>query len=155
MRFAPIAALLVFLACGYSFSQRWTGQGGADRVHAAAFENLSTEPGLGAAITEALRAELARRGADAGEGAPVRIEGEVRAGDAAPATPGAGTWRVVLSVKARLVRGAEVLVERELRREATYLGAGDPLETEGRRTLALRRLAAELAREIPRAFEEG
>lgn len=155
MRLVPVAALLVLGACGYSFSQRWVARGGAARVHAAAFENLSTEPGLGAAITEALRAELARRGADAGEGAPVRIEGEVRTGDAAPATPGGGTWRISLSVEARLVRGAEVLAEREIRREATYLGAGDPLETEGRRSLALRRLAAEAASEILRSFGEG
>ena len=87
-----------------------------------AFENLSTEPELGAALTAALRTELARRGADAGEVCSTVIEGDVRATDPSPTSPtsaatagtapssGAaqargGTWRIGLEVRARLVAG--------------------------------------------------
>lgn len=160
MRLAAIGAVLALGSCGYAFTERYVA-GGAERIHAAAFENLSTEPGLGAALTAALRDELARRGSDAGAQASARIEGDVRAGDPEPTTrrsgAGAGveTWRIAVIVRARLVRDGEVIARRELRREADYLGGGDPLETEGRRALALRRLAAEAAREILRSFEDS
>jgi len=147
-------------SCGYAFTQRYVARGGVDRVHVGAFENLSTDTGLGAALTSALRTELARRGADGGAGAPARIEGDVRAGESRPTVrrsgPDAGveTWRISLVVRARLVRGDSVIEERELRREADFLGGGDPLETEGRRALALRRTCADAAREILRSFED-
>ncbi len=156
-------------ACGYGFSQRFVARGGAERVHVRTFENLSTEPELGAALTAALRSELGRRGADAGEGAPAAIEGDVRATEPVPvaaptarvptaAAPGAaqvggGAWRIGLEVRARLVSGGAVVAEHRARTEADYVGGADPLETEGRRALALRRLAADAAGGILRAFE--
>lgn len=156
-------AALAFAACGYGFSQRWVARGGAERVHVRPFENLSTEPELGAAVTTALRTELARRGADAGEGASAAIEGDVRASEPAPTSvrPPAGpggvstvtTWRIGVEVRARLVAGTTKLEEHVVRREADYLGGTDPLETEGRRALALRRVAQEAARDVLRAFE--
>jgi hypothetical protein len=164
-----VAAALVLGGCGYAFTQRYVARGGAERVHVRAFENLSTEPQLGAAVTGALRSALSRRGAGAGEGTPTAIEGEVRAsepvptsawqdpasGTGAPSIPRIGTWSVALEVRARLVSGGEKVAEHVWRREATYLAGtgGDPLETEGRRALALRRLAEEAAPEILRAFE--
>src|SRR5512133_1743066 len=85
MRRLGLAVLAVALgACGYGFSQRFVARGGAERVHVRTFENLSTEPELGATLTAALRSELARRGADAGEGAPAAIEGDVRATEPVP-----------------------------------------------------------------------
>ncbi len=157
------AAALSFAACGYGFTQRWIARNGAERVHVRAFENLSTEPELGAAVTAALRTELARRGADAGEGAAAAIEGDVRATEPAPTSvrPPLGeggvstvtTWRIGLEVRARLVAGGAQVVEHVARREADLLGGADPRETEGRRALALRRLAEEAAREVLRAFE--
>jgi hypothetical protein len=131
------------------------------------FENLSTEPELGAALTAALREELARRGADAGEGAAAAIEGDVRATPAVPlvaatrnpegafgaAQAGGGAWRIGIDVRARLVEGGAVVAEHAARLEADYVGGGDPLETEGRRAIALRRLAADAARTVLRAFE--
>lgn len=163
-RLAALAALAL-AACGYGFTQRYVARGGAERVHVRAFENLSAEPELGAAVTSALRAELSRRGAAAGEGAAVAIEGEVRATEPAPTsqrivTPNAGTpaseigtWRIAVEVRARLVEGGVKVAEHVARREAAYLAGADPLETEGRRALALRRLAEESAREVLRAFE--
>ncbi|HEY6101466.1 MAG TPA: LPS assembly lipoprotein LptE [Anaeromyxobacter sp.] len=160
-----LALALAAAACGYGFTQRYVAKGGADRVHVRAFENLSTEPDLGAAITSALRTELSRRGAEAGEGAAAAIEGEVRATEPAPtsqrtlvgvggpAPSEIGTWRIALEVRARLHEGGKKVAEHVARREAGYLAGADPLETEGRRALALRRLADEAAREVLRAFE--
>lgn len=152
-------AALAFAACGYGFTTRWVARGGAERVHVRPFENLSTEPELGAVVTAALRTELSRRGADAEEGAPAAIEGEVRAGEPVPTSVRASpvstvsAWRIGVEVRARLVAGGAALEERVVRREADFLGGSDPLETEGRRALALRRLADEAAREILRAFQ--
>lgn len=143
-------------ACGYGFSQRYVAAGGVSRIHVRPFANASTEPELGAAVTAALRAELARRGADAPEGAAAVLDGEVRAGEPAlTSTSGARdvTWRVGIEVRARLGGTGAQPVERVVRREVDFLAGGDPLETEGRRALALRRVADEAARELLRSLE--
>jgi lipopolysaccharide assembly LptE-like protein len=163
--FLAAPAALALCACGYAFTERYVAKGGAGRVHVRAFENLSTEPELGAAITAALRSELSRRGADAGEGAATTIEGEVRATEPAPAstrtvatspaatTTEVATWRIAVEVRARLVQGGARVSELTVRREAGFLAGADPLETEGRRAIALRRLAEDAAREVLRGFE--
>jgi hypothetical protein len=121
------------------------------------FENLSAEPELGAAVTAALREKLARRG-ESGDGDGV-IEGEVRTGDAVPSTPYGGpagspaTWRAVLEVRARLRLGDKVVAEKTVRRDADFLTGNDPLETEGRRAVAFRRLAMLAAEDVIRSFE--
>ena len=148
-------AALALSACGYALETRYVAQGGAERVHVRAFENLSTEASLGAQVTAAMRGELARRGAAAGPGAPAEIVGEVRAGAPSPSSPDSATWRIGVEVKARLLVDGATVSERSVRREADYLaGVGlDALETEGRRALALRRTAEDAARELLRAFE--
>jgi hypothetical protein len=168
-RRAVLAGFAALWACGYGFSQRYVAVGGVDRIRVRPFENRSTEPDLGALVTAALRGELARRGAEAAEGAGAILEGEVRATEpvltstAAAAvregTPSAQlqtTWRIALEVRARLTPAGGAAVERVVRREADYLGgadARDPLETEGRRALALRRAADDVARELLRSLE--
>ncbi|WP_242345561.1 LPS assembly lipoprotein LptE [Anaeromyxobacter terrae] len=159
--FAGLAAALALSACGYGLENRYVAKSGAERVHVRPFENLSTEASLGAELTAALRDELARRGAAAGPGAPAEIIGEVRASAPGPSSPtpyGASyppTWRIGVVVKARLVVDGATVSERTVRREADYLAGvgGDALETEGRRALALRRVADDAARELLRAFE--
>ena len=146
-----LAASLAASACGYGLSTRWQGRGGVERVEVLDLENLSTEPGLGAAVTGALRTALARRGAAGPGGA--RLVGEVRAQPPVPSSAGSATWRITLEVRARLLRGDEAVAEGTFTRAADYLGGADPVESEGRRTLALRRLADELAGEIVTAFE--
>jgi len=148
-------ASLALSACGYAFESRYAGQGGAERIHVRPFENLSTEASLGAQVTAALRDELARRGAAAGPGAPAEIVGRVRAGAPGPSSPDSATWRIGVEVEARLVVEGTTVAERTVRREADYLAgvASDALETEGRRALALRRVADDAARELLRAFE--
>jgi hypothetical protein len=156
-RLLPLASALAVLAhagCGYGFTQRYSAAGGIDRIHVRPFVNASTEAELGAVVTAALRTELARRGADApeGQGAAV-LQGEVRATEPV-VTAGTGTtWRVGIELSARLVPATGKPVERTIRRDTDYLGGADPLETEGRRALALRRVVDDAARELLRSFE--
>ena len=148
-----LAVLLSLSACGYGLSTRYVARGGAERVHVRAFENLSTEPSLGAEVTTALRDELSRRGAAAGEDAPAYIDGNVRA--SAPGPSSASTWRIAVEVRGRLVVAGAPVAERTVRRETDFLFGvgGDALETEGRRALALRRVAADAAHELLASFE--
>ncbi|WP_242394884.1 LPS assembly lipoprotein LptE [Anaeromyxobacter oryzisoli] len=148
---AAVAALAA--GCGYSFSQRYVAAGGIDRIHVRAFENRSADPEVGAAVTAALREELARRGAEAGDGAPAWLEGEVRTGESAPSTPGAATFHLSLEVRARLVVDGKTKAERTIRRETDHLSGADALETEGRRAVVLRRLASSAAAELLHALE--
>ena len=124
-----------------------------DRIHVRPFVNASTEPELGAVVTSALRTELSRRGADAPEGQGAVLEGEVRATEPAVTSTAAVTWRVGVELRARLVAGTAKPVERVVRRETDFLAGADPLETEGRRALALRRVADDAARELLRSME--
>ncbi|MGB8931108.1 MAG: hypothetical protein WCC48_07660, partial [Anaeromyxobacteraceae bacterium] len=71
-----------------------------------------------------------------------------------PAAPGGVTWRVTLDVRARLLDGDRTVAERSLTRETDYPGGLDAIETEGRRAQALRKLAAECAREIVSSLME-
>lgn len=154
-----LASAALGAGCGYGFSQRYVAQGNVDAIHVRPFENRSGEPELGALVTAALRTQLARRGSDAGAGAPDWIEGDVRATDPAltsadvTASTDASTWRIGIEVRARLASAAGVRAQRTVRREVVYLSGGDPLESEGRRALALRRAADEAAQELLRALE--
>jgi lipopolysaccharide assembly LptE-like protein len=150
---AAVALAVVAIGCGYSFSQRYVATGGIDRIHVRTFENRSADPALGASVTAALREELARRGAAAGEGAPAWLEGDVRTGEAVPSTTAAATLHVTLEVRARLVVGGQTKAERTIRRDTDHLGGADALETEGRRAVALRRLASAAAIELLRSLE--
>jgi hypothetical protein len=150
---ASVLAALALAGCGYRFSQRYTAAGGVNRIHVRPFVNLSTEPELGAAVTAALRSELARRGSDAGDGGGAVLDGEVRASEPLLTSTVGTTWRVGIEVRGHLVAGSSPPVERTVRRETDFLGGVDPLETEGRRAVALRRVADEAARELLRAYE--
>jgi outer membrane lipopolysaccharide assembly protein LptE/RlpB len=157
MRAAAAAIVLLSAACGYHFSQRYVAAGGADRIHVHAFRNLSTEPELGAVVTAALRSELARRGSEAPEGAAAALDGEVHATEpviAALVAPNvATTWRIAIEIRARLASPGRAPLQRTVRRDIDYLSGVDPLETEGRRALALRRAADDSARDLLRSFE--
>jgi hypothetical protein len=149
---ALLYAALALAGCGYGFSQRYVAVGGVERIHVRAFENRSTEPELGAVVAAALREELARRGAASEAGAAL-LDGEVRATDPVLTSSAGATWRLGIELRARLSAGQGPPVERTVRREADFLAGADPLETEGRRALALRRVAGDAARELLRALE--
>ena len=151
---AAVAAALLFAAgCGYAVTTAGHGlPGGAATAHVRPFENLSAEPELGAAVTAALRESLARRG-EAGSGAV--LEGDVRATQPAPSAASGATWRIALTVRGRLLADGKVVSEQTVRRETDYLAGLDALETEGRRAVALRRLASDAAEALVRAFEEA
>jgi hypothetical protein len=147
-------ALALAAGCGYSFSAAGQLTGGLRQASVRPFENRSTEPELGAALGAAVREELAARGAlHRGESRAV-VVGEVSVGRPTPAAPGGVSWRVAVDVKARLLDGERVVAERTLRREADYAAGLDPLETEGRRAQALKRLAADCARELVASMME-
>ena len=147
-------ALCALAGCGYQLSQRYVAAGGVSRIHVRPFVNGSTEPELGAVVTSALRAELARRGADAGEGAGAVLDGEVRATEPALTSTTGATWRIAIELRARLVPAPGAApVDRTIRREEDYLAGVDPLETEARRAVALRRMAGDAARDLLRAYE--
>jgi hypothetical protein len=171
---AAVLAAALGAGCGYGFSQRYVAVGDVSAIHVRPFENRSGEPELGAVVTAALRAELARRGAEAGAGAASWIEGSVRSTEPSLTSTAATTWRIAIEVRARLMSATGVRAERTVRREVVYLSGDctggrqptdtsdpsgqplctvDPLETEGRRALALRRAADEAAQELLRALE--
>lgn len=150
---ALAAALAGLAGCGYRLAGPYRAVGGAERIHVRVFQVASPDPDLAAAFTAALRDELARRGADSGPGAPAVLEGELRASEGVPSSVGAATFRVTLDVHARLTVDGTVAAERTVRRAADHLAGVDALENEARRTLALRRLAAEAAAELVRALE--
>ncbi len=147
----PAAALA---ACGYGFtSGRSRLPSGAEHVYVAPFENRTVDADAGALVAAALRQELARRGADAGEGAPARIDGVVTRTAFVASSPNGATYRLLLDVSAQLRVGDRVLAEQQVRREEDYPGTVDSLESEGRRRVAMRRAAEAAAREILERFE--
>jgi hypothetical protein len=152
----PAAALAALAAlatgCGYGAAAGLRLHGGATRAEVRPFENRSSDPGLGAAVAAALRAELARRGAEGAGGAV--IEGVVRTEGAAPTLPGGAAVRVVLEVEGRLLVHGAAVATRTVRREADHLGGADALEGETRRAQALQRLSLEAARALVDALEE-
>lgn len=151
---AALALALLATACGYRPAVRGGALGGGvTRAYVAPFENRTGDAEAGAFLSAALRDELGRRGARGGSGATARIEGVVEETRAAPSSPNGATWRLSMRVYGRLVEGDRALRETRVAREEEYVAGQDPLETEGRRRLALRRAAAALARELVDAFE--
>lgn len=153
---ALAAACVVAAGCGYGVG---AGSGGARlpddarSVFVAPLVNRTADAEAGALVAASLREELARRGAAGGEGAPARIEGEVVRVASAPLTTQGGTWRLTVEIQARLVRSGAELGRVDVRREVDYLGEVDAVATEGRRRLALRKAAADAAREIVERLE--
>jgi hypothetical protein len=152
-RMAPLV-LAALTACGYGFAARGRLGGGIEAVAVAPFENRSTEPELGAAFAGALREELAARGILARGSAKASLVGDLTVGVPAPSAPGGVTWRIPLTVEARLVEGERIVAKRTLRRDADYAAGIDALETEGRRAQALRKLAVDCARELVSSLVE-
>ncbi len=150
------AVLLVLAACGYRAVTPYRARGGVDRIHVRAFENDSTDPQLGAAVTAALRDELARRGAYAGADAPAQLEGAVRVTSGTGSSFFSSTASVSVEVQARLSLNGKPVHELSVVRiiAASHQGGADALESEGRRSTALQKLARDAAREVLRALEQ-
>jgi hypothetical protein len=159
MRRARSAALLVLAAlaaaCGYRVVTPYRARGGIERIHVRSFENDSSDPELGAVVTGALRDELARRGAAAGPEAAAQLEGSVRVVSGTPSSFSATSARVVVEIRARLTSRGKPVRDLVLQRGDNHLGGADPLEVEGRRATALRKLARDAARELLRELEES
>jgi hypothetical protein len=151
---ALAALALAQAGCGYAVAAGLQLRGGAPEAAVRPFENRSVDPGAGAVVAAAIRDELARRGALGGDGARAIIDGEAWTEGGAPTLPGGATLHLALRVRARLAVDGAVVAERTVRHETDYLGGADALEGEARRDQALRRIAAEAARELVGAFEE-
>lgn len=152
---ARAAALLLIsiAACGYRAVTSYRARGGAERIHVRTFENDSADPELGAAVTGALRQELASRGAEAGPEAPAQLDGVVRVTSGTPSSYFGSSAIVAVEVRARLSFQGKLVHELTIHRQEAHQGGADALESEGRRATTLRKLAREAAREVLRALE--
>jgi hypothetical protein len=141
------------VGCGYGFSAGGPGlPKGIHKVFAPVVVNRTSEPGLEAVFTVALREQLARGGTLGGEGSEGRLEGELLSVSAAvaqlaPGTAGALTYRVSATLRVRLFRNGALLSLADVSGTEDYLPAlrADVITTEANRQAALRRLAATLA----------
>ncbi|HET6437406.1 MAG TPA: LptE family protein, partial [Anaeromyxobacter sp.] len=113
---AILVAAVLAAACGYRVATPYRARGGVDRIHVRAFENDSSDPELGAVLTGALRDELARRGAAAGEDAPGQLEGSVRVVSGVPSSFSATSSRVAVEIHARLTSRGKLVRELVLQR---------------------------------------
>ena len=140
--------------CGYS-AHGSAGRlpRGAEQIFVRPLEDRTTDADAGALVAAALRRELARRGADAGPDAPARIEGAVERVTFGAPGPNGALYRLTLIVSTQLVVGGKRVAEQRTQRDEDWLAGQDPLESEGRRRLALRHAADEAAREIVERYE--
>ena len=150
---AAAAMLLVLAGCGYRAVTPYRARGGAERIHVRAFENDSGDPELGAAVTAALRDELAQRGAYAGASAPAQLDGAVRVTSGTPSSYFSSAAAVSVEVRARLSVQGKLVQELTVLRTYAHQGGADALESEGRRATALHKIVREAAREVLRQLE--
>jgi hypothetical protein len=155
MRLAvAIAATLALASCGYRTAVRGAPlAGGVERVAVPPFDARTADAEVGGFVTAAVREDLARRGIAEGEGAASRIDGVVEETVYVPSSPNGATWRLALVVSAKLVTDGKPAAEARVRRETEYLAGQDPVETEGRRRIALRRASEAAARELLEQLE--
>jgi hypothetical protein len=145
-------ASLLLASCGYALAPRGAPLGtGSTKVYAAPFENRTGDGEAGAFVAAAIREELARRGVVGEESAKARIEGVVEGTAFVPASP--TTWRLSMAVYGRLASDGRTVAEARVGREEEVVSGQDPLETEARRRLALRRAASAIARDLVERFE--
>jgi hypothetical protein len=148
-----LVLLLLLGGCGYRAVTHYRAVGGVERIHVRAFENDSTDPELGVVVTAALREELARRGAGADADAPAQLEGSVRVVAGPPSSFTGSTSVLKAEVRGKLSVEGRTVQELTVQRQDSQLAGADPLEAEGRRAVALRRLARDAAHELLRALE--
>jgi len=162
-RALAVTICLAAVACGYRFTAAGAGfPQGIHKVFVPVIVNRTTEPGLEGAFTEALREQLARGGYLGGEGSDGRIEGELLSVTAlvaqlAPGTSGALTYRVVATLRVRLLRDKTLLSQTDVTGTEDYLPAlrADVLTTEANRQAAIRRLASALATDAVARLQTG
>ncbi len=147
------AAALVAAGCGYGIAASGGRlPAGAERIFVPPFENRTSDAEVGALLAAAVRRELARRGAMGGAGAPARLEGEVLS-TSFGASSVSGTYRVGLLARVRLLVNGAAVAEHLVSGGEELLAGQDPLESEGRRRLALRRAAEAAGREAVERLE--
>ena len=149
---ALAAGLALVGGCGYGFTSGAARMPpGAEKIFVPPFDNRTADSEAGAWLATALRQELARRGANGRAGARARIEGEIDSDGFFPTS--VTTFQLTMAAHARLVVDGKVVSNQAFVRQEDYVAGEDPLETEGRRRLALRRAAEEMARDVVERFE--
>ena len=147
-------SLALGAGCGYQLA---AGVGrfpaGVERVYVRPLENMTADADVGALVAIALRQELARRGMVGGEQASARIEGEVLSSSFSPSSGGAATYTQRIGIRIRLMVGEKQISEKVVGAELDYLAGVDPLESEGRRRVAIRALSESIARDAIEQLE--
>ena len=153
----PLAARRLAAATAFSTALRGAREGRSGST-SAPFENRSTEPELGAALTAALRERARpprRRRSVRTRARAAVLEGEV-AGDRAgvPSSPGGGTWRLAVEVRgAAARRGRRAPRSDSCAARWTSSGAGIRSRARGGARSRCAALADEAAADVLRAFE--
>ncbi|HVI74714.1 MAG TPA: LPS assembly lipoprotein LptE [Anaeromyxobacteraceae bacterium] len=150
---STLLVVFALASCGYTVHAQGHLPENARQIFVRPLEDHTTDADAGALVAAALRRELARRGADAGPGAPAQLEGAVEGVSFGASSPNGAIYRLTLSVTARLVVAGQVASEQRSQRSEDWLAGQDPLESEGRRRLALRHAAEAAAREIVERLE--
>ena len=154
-RRAAVLMIAGLASCGYRFSAPGSGfPEGLRSVRAPILANRTSEPGLEALFTQALRRELLRNGLLVDGGAGAVIEGEVQSLSSGPTLLGPGgklaSYRIQASALVKLKKGEVVLRTVQASGAEDYLPgrAGDILDAEANRQAALHRLAETLMRDV-------
>jgi Lipopolysaccharide-assembly len=150
---------VVLGGCGYHFTAGGPSlAGGSHPVFVPLVVNKTSEAGLDVVFTEALREQLGRVGLLGGENSPAHIDGEIISVSAAPAVLSSSSaprasqalsYRVGVVLRVKLYRGSELIAQTDVAGAEDYLQGQRPdiLSVEANRVAALKRLAAELARD--------
>ena len=141
---------LTLAGCGYRFTAGGAPlPDGVRSVCAPIFTNRKADPGLEIAFTQAFRERLVRAGVHARGDCEAHVQGELLSVEGRPTvvTPAQKlvSYRLVATMRLRLMKGEEVLSEADLTAQEDYLPAADILQTEANRQAALLRLADAMA----------
>ena len=154
-----VACALLFLGgCGYRFTA-----GGAPLpegiriVEVPLFANKTAEPGLEAALTDAMRLQISRAGLECRSGAAARLDGEVLSVSGGPGmvtvnSTGVGTstlvsYHLFASVRLRLQKDGRTVADAVIQGAEDYLPGVDITQSEANRGAALGRLAQAMAKD--------
>lgn len=164
-RFVAGICLLVALGCGYRFVAYGDSLGDVRSVRVETLRNDTYEPGVELVVSDALRREFLRRGADAragGAAADVVLGGRVESLE----TEGRSFSSVVFTLEYELVLGLDLeargpdgseipLGRASLRESERYLASPDVEATRKNREEAIRRVASLLAERVADALGEA
>ena len=151
--------ILLAAACGYRFTAPSSAlPEGIQKVRVPVFVNATSEPGVEALFTQALRDQLLRAGRLGGDAEPATVEGRVLAVSSAPVVASPGrlpSYRLSALVNLKLSQGARAVTEVTVSGTEDFPSGADVLWSEANRGAALRRLADSLMRDGAERLASG